>query len=212
MKFQIPTILAAASVALADYNVTLVTESSHDDVNGKSLIPFHEGAGINFLFLADSAPTNEGSLEYSPETNSVYLPIPVGTSDGTDVQKWNLTVFPEYNAISVGVIPGTPILVDNSYLTINGSTTFYAGKFTGDAYSYSNTSYELLASKASNAYPVKVKIVPSSNSTNGTFSSASASSNVPVASATSSVPIANGAASTGLGSAAAAIAGAILLL
>lgn len=208
MKLDLFTSLSTLALALADYNVTLVTESSDSDVSGKSLSAFHSGAGFNFLYLAGSGSV----FSYSEDADSVYEPLPVDYQNGLQIVKYNLTVFPNTNELSFSVVGGAPVGVADSYLSLNGSSTFYAAKDTSyDPYGYSKYSYQLVSTSSDGALPVKVKIV--SNSTSSTNSSA-ASSSIAVASSTgtSAPAIANSGVVTKLCSAAAAVAGAALLL
>lgn len=154
MKFDLFTCLATIPLAFADYSVTLVTESDSSDVNGKGLSTRHEGAGFNYLFFGDNAE----NLVYSEEAKTIYKEVTVQGSSGTEIDNYNLTVFPNTNKVSVSVVGGEPITVEDRYLTLNGSTTFYAGKNTGDPYSISKEVYELLASEVTGALPVKVKV------------------------------------------------------
>lgn len=198
MKLRFSTSLAAISFVAADYNVTLVTESNSSAVSGQSLVPLHEGAGFNFLFFSGAGAGRQyapgSTFLYSEETHSVYQPVEVGTVNGVETEKWNLTVAPGSSAISVGVLGGTLLQVADSYLTVNGSSKFYAAKNTTvDVYGYSKNDYQLLTGGQSDAIPVKVKVVAVSNSTNTSINnSASTSSGVP--------PVANGAAVVGFGS------------
>lgn len=159
MKFGLSTILAASSLALADYNVSLVTESANDEINNKGLAALHEGAGINYLFLSNGASTEAEAFAFSPESGKVYQPTHVTGVDGPYVSKWNLTQYPGADAILAGVIGGPQVLVKNNYLTVNGSSTFYAAKNTSDPYGYSKRSYQLVARNTTNAVPLKVKLV-----------------------------------------------------
>lgn len=212
MKFGIFNSLAAISLALADYNVTLVTESSSPEVNGKGLTPLHEGAGINFLFLSVSG----ASLVYSEETDGIYQATRVQGPNGTELSEWNVTVMPNTNAISAGVTGGTPVLVKDSYLTINGSTAFYAGKnTTSDLYGYSNYIYQLLGSSQPGALPVKVKVVSNSTESNSQPSSSLNSTeprSKPNATSTYTPSVADSGIVANIGPAVAVVAAAAMLL
>ena len=188
MKFGLSTILAASSLALADYNVSLVTESANDEINNKGLTGLHEGAGFNYLFLSNGASTEAEAFAFSPESSKVYQPTHVTGVDGPYVSKWNLTQYPGGDAILAGVLGGPQVLVKNNYLTVNGSSTFYAAKNTSDPYGYSKRSYQLVARNTTNAIPLKVKLVKqAAASSSGAPSSAVGSSLTRTASASYAV-------------------------
>lgn len=216
MKSTSIRFLTIASVALADYNVSFVTESSNTELSNKGLTYLHEGAGINVVFLSQKGSV----LTYAEDYNEFYLPVSVDSENGPEVKKWNLTVPAtggiNFYPLSVGVAGGTPVLVKDNYLTVNGSSTLYAAKGLKDAYGYSKKSYELLATKIPNSHPLKVRVVSEvtvanqTSSLNGTNITALPSTTPLLP--TSPVPEANGGVATQLGSALAIVAAAAFLL
>lgn len=229
MKFTFVSFLASLSAALADYNVSFVTESSSEDVNGKGLTFLHEGAGFSAAFLADSG----SELTYAEGSSELYLPISVTTASGPLFEKWNLTV-PQtedlkYYPLQIGVLGGTFVTVEDNYLSFNGSTTLYAAKNLGDVYGYSKSSYELIATNVAGAYALKVKVQSGGTSSSSSLTTSSApsstlSSNITfsaskspavqtsVAQSSEAPAVANGGLATQFGPAAAAAAAVVWLL
>jgi len=161
MKFS--TILAtAASLALTQARtVRFFTESNNTKVNNKGLYSAHEGAGINYLFL-DGEPQNFTITD----AGEIYYPIQTG--DGKSYpQTLSIVNSPgSFPSLQVSVT-GDDVywLIENDYLSANGSSNFWAAKNTSDPYNYSNYAYNIglflngttNPTKYVDATPVKIK-------------------------------------------------------
>lgn len=149
MKFDFVPRLAVLSAALADYPVTLTAESSNGLVNGQSFATFYEGPSFDFLFTSSSAEP----LQVSEADSHVYR------LNNVTSERSNLTVLPRTSEIALSVIGGTPLTVNNGYLTVNGSSSLYiSGNSTYDPMGYSRNAFQLLASPSNGSSEVRVKV------------------------------------------------------
>lgn len=170
--FGWPIYLSIFSLVLADYNVSLVSESDDQDINGKNL-GFRSYGPLDCLFLQTSS-----LLTFSETTNMLYEPILVRDESGdTHVQKRNVSVF-DLNAVSVDVANwGTPVFVDDGYLTFNDSSMFYTAKYDyHDPGQNTGKFYMLYVREDHGARPLKVKVVRNDANSSRIFSSSSSAS------------------------------------
>lgn len=161
MKFT--TLLASATtLALTQARtVRFWTESNTTEVDDRGIYSIHEGAGVNYVLL-DGEPQNYtitdfGLIYYSSKTadgTGYYPALQIVDSEGS---------FPSLE-LSVSQ-PNINWLIDDGYLSGNGSSNFWAAKNTNDPYNYTQTSYTLglfldnsqSPTQYTNAAPVKVK-------------------------------------------------------
>lgn len=139
-SFLTAALFLSAEAAPAD-NHSLVkyklqVKSKHKAVDGKYVLPYHEGAGINYSFLSDQPQV----FKYNPKSHVLYQSIV--TSDSEHVP-YDFSV--EDHHILFSIIGKQPVQIVDKKLSYNGtSKAFAACKFTGDIYSYSNNTYELM--------------------------------------------------------------------
>ncbi|VEU20444.1 DEKNAAC101335 [Brettanomyces naardenensis] len=118
-------------------DIALYAYSGYDEINGLGIYNIHEGAGINYLFLGQSAAT----LFYNKSTDVIFQKL-------TD--KYN-----QYLAIAGGIVelavyqPDVKFTVVKGNLAADGSADgFYACKNTGDPYGYSKNQYQVLYNRS----------------------------------------------------------------
>lgn len=148
--------LSALSIASALPTVTLTVESAgNSTVDGHGLSPIHFGAGINGVMLSKSAL----SFNYDPATKQVFqeIALSIGSVSFT---------FSEFSNVLTAGVTGSPYaLVQNGYLSINGSdSVFYAcSQLAWDPYHYASPSNFGIGIYASDApvscVPIKIKAV-----------------------------------------------------
>lgn len=91
---------SAVTAVLADHQVSLITESDNRALDGQDIIPYNEGAGFDLLFLNKTGVP----FRYSDSDKGVYR---VNNVTGT---RFNFTLFPITNEVSIGVTGGPPIM------------------------------------------------------------------------------------------------------
>lgn len=156
----ISTFAALATVLASVKDVKLVTESDSSDVNNSPLIGLHEGAGFNFVFLADPSSGKSGdTYKYDDETGNVYKPTSVN-GDETANYTLSLDNISDVLVVQESVNDNSPLTVEGGYLAFNGSTSaFFAGKnLTYDPYGYSHRQYALVGTSGQDTIAVKVKV------------------------------------------------------
>lgn len=148
--------LAALSLASAQQNVTLTVDSAENStLNGYGLSPIHFGAGTNGVMLSQSV----SSFNYDPDTKRVSQVLQL------DIGPTNFNFTESYNVLNAGVFGAPFALVEDGYLTVNGSNSvFYAcSQLAWDPYHYaspSNLGVGVYASDAPNVCsPIKIKAV-----------------------------------------------------
>lgn len=173
---QFSTLFAAASVlagfvsaAPVSNFVKFTIESENKDLDGKGLYSRHEGAAINYVFLADQAQT----LNLNTTSGAIYLSA--GNSDGQSFPQFLSVLengFPGLQVSASGA-PVTTWTFENGYLKGNGSDAFFIAKDTKDPYNYSKDNYQIglfpnigssvsaATAGYSNVNPVKVKVAQS---------------------------------------------------
>lgn len=161
MKFS-ALLASAATLALTQARtVRFWTESNVTEVDDRGIYSIHEGAGVNYVLL-DGEPqnytiTDYGVIYYSSKTadGTAYQPaLKIVNANGS---------FPSLE-LSV-TAPDVNWLIDDGYLSGNGSSNFWAAKNTSDPYGYTQESYTLglfldnsvSPTQFANAAPVKVR-------------------------------------------------------
>lgn len=127
-------ILSTLALALAADTKKVVVESSNSDLSGKGISNIHFGAGLNGVLISDSP------IEYSYNSTDNYIYQDV---QGSEFQIYFGELFDQlvgefttgindYGALKDATV------VENDYLTLNGSSSvFYAcDKLSWDPYSY----------------------------------------------------------------------------
>ncbi|OWB57975.1 hypothetical protein B5S28_g3961 [[Candida] boidinii] len=143
MKFSTISIAAlsaqvmSGALAADSFNgeeITLTVSSESDEINGKGLTSIHEGAGINYVFLADG----NTELYYDADKKVVYQPF-------LESSYQFLAAIGSYFALTVTSSGNEFTFDDEGVLYLNGSSSgFYACKDTKDPYNYSQKTYELM--------------------------------------------------------------------
>lgn len=133
MRFTSVLLLASSALA-AIVPVRLVAHSDNDEINGMGISSIHEGAGINYMFLASQGQ----ELQYDDGARVLFIqPTPelrqYFAIDGGIVQ---MTVAAQPLAVSFG---------DDGAAIFDGDATIYAQKNINDPYRYSETSFFLVS-------------------------------------------------------------------
>lgn len=154
--FTATTFLTALAAPSSTVNYKLQIDADNSEVNGKYVLPYHEGAGINYSFLSGQAET----FTYNPTTHVLYQSIK--DSDSENIP-YNFSVNEHHVLFSV--IGTDEIDIIDGKLSFKGSAdSFFACKNTGDPYNYSKDTYELLnyagAVVPSECIAVIVKAIP----------------------------------------------------
>lgn len=146
MKFTTIAFTASTlSAVLANvYQVQLYAKSDNKETDGKGLQSLHEGAGINYFFLGESAEV----LSYDDSAKTISA---TNGNVGTAGRSGG-------NFFGIAVTGGASATVENEQLTVDGTSAFFATKNVNDPYDYSNKSYAVLFSEEGDAIPISIKV------------------------------------------------------
>ncbi|ODV90917.1 hypothetical protein CANCADRAFT_113410 [Tortispora caseinolytica NRRL Y-17796] len=153
MKFST---IASASLAAATNSSVLLTVKSDNILNGLSFTSLHEGAAMNYLFVANSSTGFPATYDDSAKTVSVpFIEV-------SDFFLQNLSPF-----VGFDTDPSSPVTISNEILSIGGVSTFYGCQGSGDVtdpYSYIENSYAVVDKKLDGytCYELQIKAVAGS--------------------------------------------------
>lgn len=151
MKFlTAASLLTLSSSALAAIkDIQLYAQSSNNEVNDFGISSRHEGAALNYLFLA--APGVAENLKYDDETKTVYTELKAGSSTVRQPLNVGNTVLQ-----LGGSGDGTKVdIAEDGTLSFDGSDSVGAAKNINDPYNYSKDSYAVVKG-GDGAIPIKL--------------------------------------------------------
>ena len=151
MKFlTAASLLTLSSSALAAIkDIQLYAQSSNNEVNDFGISSRHEGAALNYLFLA--APGVAENLKYDDETKTVYTELKAGSSTVRQPLNVGNTVLQ-----LGGSGDGTKVdIAEDGTLSFDGSDSIGAAKNINDPYNYSKDSYAVVKG-GDGAIPIKL--------------------------------------------------------
>ncbi|RCK62588.1 Cell wall protein PGA31 [Candida viswanathii] len=145
--YSVASILALSPAALAAVRqVQLFASSDNAEVNDYGISSVHEGAGVNYLFLA--APGTAETVNYDDEKYILYLESSVGQ------QVFSISEGPgflQYGESSVRVD-----IAEDGTVSFDGSDSVVAAKNVNDPYNRSEQDYFLVTQGGDGAIPVKI--------------------------------------------------------
>ncbi|RCK59071.1 Cell wall protein PGA31 [Candida viswanathii] len=177
--YSVASILALSPAALAAVRkVQLFASSDNADVNDYGVSSVHEGAGVNYLFLA--APGVAETVNYDDEKYILYLENSVGEQVFSISQGQG---FLQYGESSVRVD-----IAEDGTVSFDGSDSVVAAKNVNDPYNRSEQDYFLVTQGGDGAIPVKIvaKFVDSEEASSSAEEEAPASSAEPTEAPSSS--------------------------
>ena len=141
------TLSSSALAAIKD--IQLYAQSSNNEVNDFGISSRHEGAALNYLFLA--APGVAENLKYDDETKTVYTELKAGSSTVRQPLNVGNTVLQ-----LGGSGDGTKVdIAEDGTLSFDGSDSIGAAKNINDPYNYSKDSYAVVKG-GDGAIPIKL--------------------------------------------------------
>ncbi|KAK9462654.1 uncharacterized protein V1516DRAFT_710479 [Lipomyces oligophaga] len=142
----------ASGVVAASYNVTFVAKSTDSSINGAGLYSIHEGAAINYFFLASDGGSAETIL-YDSDKNLFTSPY-TGVGGGEFIP-FGLLIYENMLWYELGE-QSDYFSISDATLAVDGSTKgFYACKDTLDPYDYSLENYQVLYYNSTETAPSK---------------------------------------------------------
>ena len=151
MKFlTAASLLTLSSSALAAIkDIQLYAQSSNNEVNDFGISSQHEGAALNYLFLA--APGVAQNLKYDDETKSIFAELKTASSTVRKPLNVGSTVL-QLGGSGDGVKVD---IAEDGTLTFDGSDSVGAAKNINDPYNYSEDSYAVVKG-VDGAIPIKI--------------------------------------------------------
>ena len=145
--FSLASILALSPAALAAVRqVQLFAQSDNAEVNDYGISSVHEGAGINYLFLA--APNVAETVNYDDSKYILYLDSSVAQQDFSISEGQG---FLQFGGFSIRVD-----IAEDGTVSFEGSDSVVAAKNVNDPYNRSEQDYFLVTQGGDDAIPVKI--------------------------------------------------------
>lgn len=145
--FSVASILALTPSALAAVRkVQLFAESDNSEVNDFGISSVHEGAGINYLFLA--APNVAETVNYDDSKYILYIESSVGE------QPFSVSEGPGF--LQFGQSSIRVDIAEDGTVSFDGSDSVVAAKNVNDPYNRSEQDYFLVTQGGDDAIPVKI--------------------------------------------------------
>ena len=151
MKFlSIASLLTLSSSALAAIRqVQLFAQSDNEEINTFGLSSIHEGAGINYFFLA--APGTAQTLQFDDETNNIFAEL-----GSTPPARQYFVISGNILQLSVAGEPLNVQIADDGLVSFPGSESIAAAKNINDPYRYSEEQFAVVTNGAEGSIPFKI--------------------------------------------------------
>ncbi|RCK62587.1 Cell wall protein PGA30 [Candida viswanathii] len=151
MKFlTAASLLTLSSSALAAIRqVQLFAQSSNQEINNFGISSLHEGAGINYLFLA--APGTAQTLQFDDATNTIFVDL-----GSQPPARQSLVVAGNIVQLSVAGEPLNVQIAEDGLVSFPGSDSIAAAKNINDPYRYSEELFAVVTNGAEGSIPFQI--------------------------------------------------------